>query len=399
LSEKALIYHDLDDLEKRNQTISECAAPVVHVTNLRLLLGLVERLKYLKIDDPFSKFLWRAIYKPKIAKAILKSYRQSNPLLQRYISHISRDVEVYADSALMIAEHSNDPAVLLACMKQLLIKQEPMLILLILELIQSARLSNRDAVELLQINAEWSIAQLASHAASDDIDRLITSILPQLGQTAKLNPAFLSELMLRALPFERDSGVIIGYLQYLISNERNEGFLQAMAAFENNLISKEEVEAIFAISPKAALEILENAPKSSEQQYWIEWTVAKFPESAGIIKKGVRIKTPVGTGIVDAIQNLSGQEINHTLLSNCSVRINLLIGDGSERMRIWLNLDNDTMKFFEANDGWKCEYCNFTHPDNRIMDKHYKKNHGFTARKFKHLTGVFPISRSDLALE
>jgi hypothetical protein len=399
LAEKVLIYHDLGEEDRRDETISECAIPAVKLVSLRVLLGFVERLKHLKIENDFSKFLWKKIYNPQLVNYFLHNYRRTDPLLQRYLGHVSRDVEVYAESALMIAERSNDPAVLLACIKQLLSKREPMLILLILDLIKTARLSNRDAADLLSQDPLWALQELSSLTSSDDIDVLVAEMLPSLGQTKGLDLELLVDLMLRAIPFEKDAVILTNYLLHLMQVERKEALTHAMSGLRSGVLTREDVKSILSASPKAAVRMLENAPAAEEHQYWLDWLITTYPQSAGIIKKGVRIKTPVGVGVVDRMEDLSGHEVHLALLSSCSIRINLLVGDGMDRMRIWLNLDNDTMTFFEAKDGWQCEYCQFAHPDNRVIDKHYKKHHGFAARRYIRLPGTFRITRSEIELE
>jgi hypothetical protein len=103
LVEKVCIFEDIKDLENRDQALSQCLVPFNHLTNLRLMLGLVEWLNFRKIISPSQKFLWRTLYDSKKVELVLKQYKLTDPLLRRFLNHVGRGAVVYGRSALLIA--------------------------------------------------------------------------------------------------------------------------------------------------------------------------------------------------------------------------------------------------------------------------------------------------------
>ena len=232
LAEQIFIYDDLGFYEDRDQLLGKCPLLFIHLTNLRLMLGLLEWLKFRGLETEYQKFLWRAIYRPEKVKAFFKRYRLSDPLLQRYLGHVEKGMEIYAESALLIAEHSDNPAVIYACLEQLLKREELTLILLILDMIEKANLSNSDAVDLLSKKPVWAMQQLATLNPSPDVDRLIAALLPKLAQTEGIDLADTEALILRAIQYELDPEIKSGYLRVLTSSGNLEGFKHLMEGLQ-----------------------------------------------------------------------------------------------------------------------------------------------------------------------
>ena len=75
------------------------------------MLGVLEWLKVRGIETEYQKFLWRTMYRSEKVRAFFKRYRPSDPLLQRYLGYIEKGIEIYGESAMLIAERSDNPSV------------------------------------------------------------------------------------------------------------------------------------------------------------------------------------------------------------------------------------------------------------------------------------------------
>lgn len=398
LVEEVCIFEHINDLENRDQTLSRCLVPFNHLTNLRLMLGLVEWLNARKIISPSQKFLWRALYDSKKVELVFKQYKLTEPLLRRYLSHVGRGAVVYGKSALLIAERSDDPVVIHACLKQLIEKEDEILILLLLDMIEHARLSNRDAVDILALKPRWAVEKLTAMDSTPQLDRLLAAIMPRLGQEVNLPDEIFIPLIIRVLPFENQPALREKYLETLVVNGREEGFNGIMQLLQETMIRQEDAEKIITLNPHLALQMLEKAPSTPIHQRWIDWLAEKFPGAAGVIRPGAQIQTPFGIGVVDRIEDLTGKPLLQTMIRNQNVRINLLIGSGADRYRIWLNLNDDTMTFFEAQKAWQCGYCKFAHPDQRALERHYNQVHPGASRVLRGIPATVSINRAELKI-
>lgn len=398
LVEKICIFEDLGDWDNREAILSQILVPFNHLTNLRLILGLLEWLVSRRIESPNKKYLLKVAFHPNKVKAIMQRYKTSDPLLQRYFGLVRQGAALYGESALRIAERSDDPVIIHACMKQLLEREDEILILLVLDMIENARLSNKDAVELLSHKVRWAVEKLAGQQSSPQVDRLLAALLPQLCQEANLAPEFVTDLIMRSLPYENQLSIKVKYYETLVANEHEEGIRVVVQAAQDGVINQEEAERIVSIAPQRVFQVLETSPQPSLYERWIAWLAERFPGAAGVIRLRTRIQTPLGIGFVDRIEDVNGGVLQQTLLSSRSVRINLLVGDGAERFRIWLNLSDNTITFFEAQRAWQCPYCKFAHPDQRGIDRHYRQSHPGAGRVYRGIPATIPVDRADLEI-
>lgn len=398
LVEEVCIYHDMGNSFARDEILGNCPVPFVRTRNLRLMLGFLEWLKKNDNETIYRKFLWKNFYRPELVKDFLKLCRQSDPLLRQYFSYVGKEVDVSGQSALLIAEHSDDSEVIFACLKQLLRHEDEILILLIIEMIEKARLSHRDAVELLSEKPVWTTRSLAAQLSNPVVDRLLAAFLPKIRSENNDFVDQFPKLIARAMPYETDPKIRLQYISLLMLEENELAVDIALQGQAEGSISVQDVEALLSLAPRFALQVLMRQPESPAYQQWLRFLEARFPQLVGVIHPGTKIKTPIGVGVVDYIEDKSGLELPQSLISSRSIRISLLIGDGADRVRVWLDLVKDKLIFFEAFRAWKCPYCEFIHPDRRAVDRHYHKFHPRAARVYRDVPADMDIDRSKLEL-
>lgn len=396
--EKVCILDDAKNLGERDKALSNTLVPFNNLTNLRLMLSLLEWLDKHGIESPYQKFLWRSIFRPEKVKELLHLYKPEDPLLQRYLKHAARVIDIDENSALLIAERSDDPVIINTCLKRLLEREKAVLPLLLLDMIEKARLSNHDAEHILSQKPRWSLENLLKQEPTPQVNRLIAGLLPRTIEKINFQSDELTELILRALPYEPNSSLRAKYLELLMLNRVEEAIQLVFQSLQEGTLPQEEVERLIAIAPDHAFQVLGKFPDMPLYEKWIDWFVENFPGSAGVIRAGVKIQTPVGVGVVDRIEDLMGKSIPQTLLSDHDAQINLLIGDGADRFRVWLNLNDNTLTYFEAEQVWQCVNCTFIHPDRRAIDRHYTQAHPYARRLYRGLPAQMPVNRAELKI-
>ncbi len=144
--------------------------PFGHITNLHLLLSFYHWLDDASIQGPFASFFYKFLYNPKLVEQILQHYTKNDAELKEYFSYIPRVKDIYGQSALVISRISDDPAVLTTCFHRLLQQEDPGLVPLLIEMIEHARLSPHDAIDILALKPDWAFNALLEYQPVPLID-------------------------------------------------------------------------------------------------------------------------------------------------------------------------------------------------------------------------------------
>jgi hypothetical protein len=78
-----------------------------------------------------------------------------------YLAFTSEVKNIPTDSAKLLLERVNDPLTIANCLRHLLRKEDEELLDIIVKMMREARLSKRDAVELLSNNPIWAMEKIA----------------------------------------------------------------------------------------------------------------------------------------------------------------------------------------------------------------------------------------------
>lgn len=376
--EAACIYEDLGNSQLRDEKLSELAISFVHIDNLRLFLGLLRWLDGHNIQSPYSSFFRKSMFKPELVRKILQRYRTDDPELRTYLAYVTQVKDIYAESALLIARISDNPAVLSTCLRRLLMQEERGLLPLIIEMILAARLSNQDAVDLLQQKPAWAMNVLLGLPASATRNQLLADLLASSNDTVSTFPEDEKyQLMLDALPYSTEQAQRMKLMKELIKGGREEAFRALMQAIKRLGLSEREIEELLSINPKLAIKVLSTGPKTDAHQSWLERLTRRFPSAAGMVAPGSQLKTPAGIAVVKSIETIDGKSVKLVHLNDPNIRIYLQVGEGLYYEQIILEPASQMLIFVNKTTVITCGRCNFVHPNRRVIDQHHRDCHPY----------------------
>lgn len=376
--ETACIHEDLNQPQQRDLKLSELAKSIVHISSLPLLLGFFRWLDNHQIQSPYNSFFRKYMFKPELVRQVLARYRKEHPDLRAYLAYVPIVRDIYAESARMIAQHSDTPAVLSACLSRLLQQEDDGLAQLIVELISAARLSNQDAVDLLARKPAWASKALAALPVSPAVDQLLADFLVKAGnKQLDLTGAEDQSLLLRTLPYVKDAPSRRPFVKDLLEASCQEVYPVLMRAQEAQQIQVEELEQLLALKPKWALKLLGDLPESKTRQTLREHLTQQFPAAAGIISPGNHLKTRAGIAKLLTIKTGDERELQSAHLRQSNIRLMLEVGEGVLKEKFILDCSTLTMRFVNAPIIFACGHCDFVSPSRKVIDRHHRDCHPY----------------------
>lgn len=395
--EAACIYEDLGNPKLRDEKLSELSKSFVHIDNLRYVLGFFRWLDGHNIQGSFSNFFRNFMFKPGLVRQILQRYRGDDPDLREYLSYVIHVKDIYTESAILIAQTSNSPAVLSACLRRLLLKEESELLPLIIEMILTAKLSNQDALDLLLQKPTWGMGALLGLPSSSAKHQLIAALITNSDKAVKdLTTEQKYQVILDALPYITEQAQRRVLMSELLKAGRAEAFHILMQAAQNSGLSELDTGELLSIHPKLAYKALSELTETEVQQFWLNWLAKHFPSAAGMVSPGSRIRTPVGIAVVKSIEMQDGQKIQITHLSEPNIRLHLDVGEGVYNEQIILEPGSQTLSFINASTIITCGRCGFFHPNRRAIDQHNRNDHPYQSLRMGTTTNPISIRWEEL---
>lgn len=397
--EAACIYEDLGNYKARDEKLSELAKSFIHIDSLRLLLGLFRWVESRGIENPYTGFFRKFMFKPELVRPILERYRPDNPELRTFLAYVIQVKDLYAESAYRIATVSDNPAVTSACLRSLLLHEDDRLIPVILQMIVAARLSNQDAVDLLKQKPAWAVKALHGSPTSDTRNQLLAELLAI--SSYPLSTFTIDEklkLVFDVLPFFPDQAQRMKVMTELINESREEAFRALLLVNPSLRISEREIEDLLSINPKLAIKVLKTLPDIANQKYWLECLSHRFPNAAGIISPGYRLKTPIGIAQVAAIETKDSKKIDRAHLRDSDITIHLVIIDEKYREKFIVEPATNTMYFLGARMLWKCGNCEYVHPSRRAVDHHHNNHHYGEVMRIELVPGLRKINLEEFEI-
>lgn len=380
--ESACIYEDLAQPQPRDEKLSELAKSIIHISSLQLLLGFFRWLEEHNVQSPYNSFFRRYMFKPELVQQILARYRKENPDLRAYLSYVPKVRDIYAESAYLVARHSDDPVILRACLQCLLQKEYPKLLPLIAEMIAGARLSNEDAADLLAQKPGWALKAAAALPSSPTVNHLLADLLIRAdGEQIDLLQDDKPTVILRAFPYIQDRFLRLEWMRYLLKEKPQEAYRALMQAYQELRLDMDEMVDLLAIDPKLSINTLRALPESDVHKALLERMIERFPGAAGIVSPGSRLKTPAGIARVTLLETQDGQRLESANIKDAGLRIHLVVGEGALSERLVLDCANHVLCFVEVTMVFTCGHCNFIHPNRRVIDQHHRECHRYQSLK------------------
>lgn len=378
LVEQAIILNDLGNVAERDLLLSKAAPSLIHLTDLEALTGALNWMVTRDIHGPTMSFFLNSIFNFKLVGAMLTYYPLNSPSFQEYLGLTRLAHNIPADSAKLLINRIDDPAVIAACLRSLVTRQDAGLAAIMVKMMREERLSKRDALDLLSIKPAWAIEQVASLPPGQLTDCLLAGLLPKVARDG-VSSCPIDAWVERAIPYEEDAQLIQAYMGCLFDSGCTSRFELLFNLDREAKLEADAVMRMLSRDPVASLKALETAPPGNRRQYWIGQLEDKFPAAAGVVTAGDRLLTPFGVAILDTIENDAGKRVKHIRLGEAGSQLNALVGQGAERIRIKIDYQKMTISIDGETKAWKCGHCSFTHPEQKIVDKHARHTHTHTS--------------------
>jgi len=397
LMEQAVIFDTMENPEKSGELLSEAAKHLFTLTNLNTLLGSLKWIQKHEIEPPAIKsFFIKSMFHLRILETVFGKYDINNPSVIEYLKFTGTFHDsVPANSAKLLLTKVDDPTVIYSCLHSLLKRKDNDLLSIIVKMMQQARLSRRDALEILYYDPLWAIEKVTELEKGQYVDKLISDLLPKVAHLNHLkNDPRIIDWMVRAIPYEEDSQVVQAYIEHLFSNEYIARFEILVNAKLTEKVTDEFVKKMLALEPKTLITILAAHSENGENQKWVEWLKQFYPGTAGIIIPGAILKTPFGNAKVEFIEKINNRKIDQVHLGDQESTLTLFIDEGIDKIRIIINFREMNITIPGLSYVWKCKICEFMHPTQRIVDKHTMSLHG--KRFLEQIPLPYPFSSDQI---
>lgn len=376
LVELANIYYDIGNKTQCDNLLSQAAMSLIHITDLDLLIGTLECLRNKDVDKPIKSFFFNSMFKLPILESMLRRYPLNDPSLTEYLKYTATAKNIPSDSAKLLLRKVSDPIVIASCLKQLIQRKDGDLITSIVQMMRDSRLSRMDAIELLLKDPRWSIEKILELPLSPESDSLLSGILPKISQLVEYSEdPRVSEWMVRAIPYEEDEDIVRAYISVLYSVKHPKRFNSLMSAHLEGNVSEDEVMEHLSSEPKISLEALEQEPGREEYQQLAIQLIDKFPTIAGIVMPACQLDTPFGIAVIDFIEKWNNGRVNSIRLGEPDYRLNVVVGRGGGRIRVWIDYHSMTLTVDGETHVWKCGKCNYMHTRQDLVARHAERTH------------------------
>ena len=176
------------------------------------------------------------IVAPEVVTYVIQRVKRSDPARAAYLNLVTSAKIMYAESAILLVRDEDNPLVINYCLRYLLKREDESAISLILDLVQSARLSNRDAADLLSLKWQPALQALLQIQASNTRNGLIISLLHELENPDQALETINSGQLLPFLPIENDPEFRKKIIRLLIQRQESSGVEAIMQAYRDKLL-------------------------------------------------------------------------------------------------------------------------------------------------------------------
>lgn len=400
LIEQAVIYDDLKDVQQRDLLLSKAALSLIHLTKLEVLIGALKWMQHKDIDQPIKSYFFNSMFNIKIIKSMLQAYKLHDPSLIEYLKYLEQVRNIPSDSAKLLVSLVDEPSTIARCLQILVSKEDTELPAIMEQMMSEARLSRRDALNLLSNDPVWAIENIAMLDPGPFSDSLIAGLLPIVAhQSVNTEPSRIMDWMIRALSYEEDSQLVQTYFEYYFEYKHPRRFELLMNAVTAGKVSNEVVLELLALDLSKSIEFLESKADDEISQTWIARLKQVFPSISGIIIPGRFINTPFGVANVDTItQYPNKNRVNQILLGDPDYYLNVTIGKDTDRFQMVIDYHDMIISIEGKEYVWKCGRCNFMHPDQGHTTHHYDITHGRLFLSLSRIRLPFSFSSDDIEI-
>ena len=382
--EGACICAEQNDERGRDELLAQAGKAFISVGELHLLLSLMHWLEANQVGEPFSYYFRNLLFKPELTRRIIERYRPGQPELAAYLAYLPQVKNLYIESARIIARLSLEPAVLLACLRRLLQQEDNEVPALLLNMLETARLSVDSVVELLHPKLAWAQGWAMDLPATSTSDQLLAALLlaAMSSSPGQAIPEWPAAARARLAPYIDDDQLRSRLVRALAEAGEGQVFRCFLQARATGFIDPGRVQMALTVAPRQAFFALSEAP-DADTLPWINWLVERFPEAAGLVKAGSRLATPLGICTITRMIQADEKELELAALNTPGIIFHLEIGAGVLSEKLEYDPSTQRMRFPRAENALECSYCGFIHPNRKVLDQHHREYHRYTSQAIR----------------
>lgn len=405
--EEACIHDTLGESEARDEAISKAAVHLIHLSDVRTLVGSVQWMRTKDITPTYLGFFLKQMFNKKLLDIILDKYPQRDVNLREYLRMVgevktsSGEPLIYADSARLLLEKVGDPLVISTCIRTLLNREDEELPQLVIALIKRGSLSTDDATRLLMNTSEhrlWAMERICRLKQSTFSDSLLATMLQELfDEEVQVVPGWMQDALVRVINQSQSTMFISHYLEILIKGKHEKAWSVLIKQKMAERIVDEEFYNLLCLDPKSGIGILRLLSKKEDFSEWIQKLEEEFPEAAGVLKPGMILMTPFGQTRIVSINLTDGSKVLRVLKSDENFIINTVSGEGLERVEVSLDFQERIMNFKKSYSIFRCGICNaYCHPLVTKVNQHQNQTHRNESRSLQKINNPVPFIVDDV---
>jgi len=400
--EEACIHDTLGDRESRDEAISKAAIHLIHLSDVRTLVGSIQWMRTKDVTPSYLGFFLKQMFNKKLLDIILDKYPQRDVNLMEYLRMVgevktsSGEPSIYAESARLLLEKVDDPLIISTCIRTLLKREDEELPQLVLALIKRGSLSIDDASMLLMNIREkrlWAIERISELKQTSFSDSLLATMLQDyFDEDIEVIPGWMQDALVRVINQRQSTMLVSRYLESLITAHHDKAWSVLIKQKKLERIDDEEFYRLLCLHPKSGIGILRLLSKQEDFSKWIQKLEEDYPEAAGILKPGMTLITPFGQARIVSINLTDGSKVLKVLKADGNFIINTTCGEGLERIDVSLDFQKLLMIFKKSNSIFRCGNCNvFCHPLNAKVTQHQNQTHGYETKSVHIIKNPVPF--------
>lgn len=257
--ELVCIYNELG--KSYDTVVSSCIENVKtgQLTNVHLLLGFYKWLKEQETQRYNAVAVSYWILKPIYVRYVLEHLPHNDPLRREFMLLVLKAKYLDSESSFLLAQKEDDPFVVNHCLKHLIQQHyEQRVVELIINMVQNARLSNRDAADLLALKCEPAIQDLLKNPETPTRDSLIVSLFHYGNGHASVINSLSSELLAGMVACESNPEFSIIYIRALIERQESAGVRALIQSYRDGQMDDAEAKALLSLNPSFTLPVLQS---------------------------------------------------------------------------------------------------------------------------------------------
>jgi hypothetical protein len=380
--ERACVYATIGENSKRNQEIQLCYSQVDQAKH-KDLFAFHEWLE--KYDTNTRSAVRMKMYSPEQLRKLFSVYKPSEEFRRTYQAYILTTKAIRPDSAILLLDNENDPALVFHALHELIKRQDARFINIVKKMISTGSLSDSDALKLLSIDEQHSISELDASEPEPVTLRLLSGLLRNKdGLLATLS----NEKIYNLAKVELDLDTAKKYLGILIERQDQRGIPFIMELFQNGRLRGDEVTDLLGKNPIYSVHFLSNEPQVHAHSIQISELARKFPLETGFILAGMFIKTRAGWCRVEAIEDAGGLKLTHASKENAEIRLQVTLHPDTP---YWImgviHMDDGKLNLINPGKYYQCGKCGFVAKDpNIILRQHTREVHDGIGGSFAQIS-------------